>query len=492
MGFRTFILPLFWAFPLQAELPKLQFTDVTEEVVDRNPPGLGNIFDYAFIDLNDDNLLDIVVNNHHRSKGSPIWLGTTGFQFAYWGEMPEAWMPIAGFHLGEVDQDGDGRTDLICTGNEGGVVINLNRAEPGSRDLAYESVRIKKSSHLVSFLDLDVDGKLETFVRPGLIFQDLKGDPIHTGVQFGNWAAGDFNGDGLPDLFAAGVEGRWTRWNGPRKLFKNEGGTLVETGSGQPFLQNQIGGIPKVADFNQDGHFDLYLFGGKSQDGSPESVRLLLGEGSFHFKDATEAAGFSESKQKTGYSHVYLADLDNDTHVDIINQGNYGTVCLRNQGDGTFQALPKAETKVWATSSHLRFDDFDMDGKLDIVTGPLGPKWKDRPTTIRVFRNTSETANGWLKLKLRQTGGNPMSVGAVVTVYAAGTEQLLGKQMLYADTEGYHPRLHFGLAGHKQVDVTVRFPTTRKTVKFPNVCANQYLTLHSSGRSEEVVFPTAN
>lgn len=49
---------------------------MTESVVDKNPPGIGPVFDYAFVDINDDNRLDIVLNNHHRNKPSPIWLGT--------------------------------------------------------------------------------------------------------------------------------------------------------------------------------------------------------------------------------------------------------------------------------------------------------------------------------------------------------------------------------------------------------------------------------
>jgi hypothetical protein len=59
------------------------FFDVTSKVIDQNPPGLGSVFDDAFVDLNDDNLLDIVLNHHHQSKPSPIWLGTPKFKFKY-------------------------------------------------------------------------------------------------------------------------------------------------------------------------------------------------------------------------------------------------------------------------------------------------------------------------------------------------------------------------------------------------------------------------
>ena len=39
------------ASPLFAEVPKWQFADVTTKVVDKNPPGIGPIFDYALLDI---------------------------------------------------------------------------------------------------------------------------------------------------------------------------------------------------------------------------------------------------------------------------------------------------------------------------------------------------------------------------------------------------------------------------------------------------------
>lgn len=61
-----------------------RFEDVTDQVVDTNPPGKGIVFDYTFVDINDDNYLDIVLNNHHQSKPSPIWLGTPDHRFRFW------------------------------------------------------------------------------------------------------------------------------------------------------------------------------------------------------------------------------------------------------------------------------------------------------------------------------------------------------------------------------------------------------------------------
>ena len=469
--------------PLTAIAAEWSFTDVTAEVVDQNPPGIGPVFDYAFLDLNDDYLLDIVLNNHHQKKPSPIWLGTPDHKFKFWGNMPKEWLPIAGFHLGEIDHNGDGNTDLICTGNEGGVIINLNKIPPGSHKLAFDPVPLHFSSHLVSFADFNRDGSLETLIRPGQIFDDLTAAPITTGLQFGNWVVADFNNDGWLDLFAAGEKCRRENWNGPRKLFRNNKGTLEEL----PLTSSHLGGIPKAADFNKDGNMDLYIFGGTdTATGESLSMNLYLGDGKFGFRDVSEAAGISSSKQKPGYSHVYLADLDNDTHLDLINQGNYGTVFWRNHGDTTFTPLPKTQTKAWSSNAHMRFDDFDMDGLLDFVTSDNGPNWKDRPKSIRVFRNTTNNNNYWLKLQLRQPDKNTMAIGATVTITDTLSGKLLSKQSVSSDTEGSHPRLHFGLGKSREVDIKVTWPQSNKSEIFPKISADQYLSLSPGNGVEKI------
>ncbi len=255
------------------------FTDVTADVVDHNPPGIGPVFDYAFLDLNDDHFLDIVLNNHHHDKPSPIWLGTPDHTFKFWGNMPKEWLPIAGFHLGEVDLNGDGKTDLICTGNEGGVMINLSRTTPGSTMLSFDPVPIHSSSHLVSFADFNGDGSPETLIRPGQVFDDLDSGPIRKELQYGNWIVADFNNDGWPDIFAAGEKSRRAIWSGPRKMFRNNKGILEEFSLEGPLGSPHFGGIPKAADFNQDGNMDLYIFGSTdSSTGDLLSMKLYLGD----------------------------------------------------------------------------------------------------------------------------------------------------------------------------------------------------------------------
>jgi hypothetical protein len=468
-----------------------RFTDVTSKVLDKNPPGIGPIFDYAFLDVNDDNYLDIVVNNHHRSKPAPIWLGTAKHTFKFWRNMPEANMPLAGFFLGEVDLNGDGKTDLVYTGNEGGVVVNVNTASRGAREPTYKPIALRQSSYLVSFADFDGDGQLEALVRPGKMYDSTLSKVLRSDLHFGNSTISDFNNDGWPDLFASGLNGRRKHWNGPRRLFKNNQGELETVGKDSPLVTEHIEGVVRSGDFNNDGHMDLYIFDSKPTDPKDADnnhfMRLYLGDGNFGFTDVTEKAGIANSKVKSGYSMVYLADIDNDTHLDIVNQGNYGCRVWKNNGNATFSLVPRDEVP-WAVNAHMRLDDYDMDGRLDIVTAAEGPGWKDRKTTIRVFRNEINNGHHWLKLQLRQSGSNTMAVGAAVTIYESGTRTILGKRLVMCDTTGYHPRLHFGLAQHRQVDVEVRYPANKEIVRFPGVQADRYMVLRPDGSVRDVQF----
>ena len=474
-----------------ADEPAWQFTDVTVKVIDQNPPGIGPIFDYALLDINDDNRLDIVVNNHHRSKPAPIWLGTVDHTFKFWQNMPEANMPIAGFFLGEVDLNGDGRTDVVYTGNEGGVVVNLNTSPKGTHKPTYKPIALHQSSYLVAFADFDGDGRLEALVRPGQMLDSTLTKVLQSDLHFGNSTISDFNEDGWPDLFACGLNGRRKHWNGPRRLFKNNQGKLTAVRADSLLVTAHLEGIVRSGDFNNDGHMDLYIFDSKPTDPREADknhfMRLYLGNGKFGFTDVTEQAGIAASKVKSGYSMVYLADINNDTHLDIVNQGNYGCQVWKNNGKASFSVVSRDEVP-WAVGAHMRLDDYDMDGRLDVITAAAGPGWKDRPTTIRVFRNEINNGHHWLKIQLRQSDSNTMAVGASVTIYKSGTTTILGKRLVISDTTGYHPRLHFGLAKHQRVDVEVRFPASGNIVRFPGVQANRYVVLRPDGSVTDVRF----
>ncbi|MEO0007503.1 MAG: hypothetical protein RJA20_1699, partial [Bacteroidota bacterium] len=139
------------------------------------------------------------------------------------------------------------------------------------------------------------------------------------------------------------------------------------------FIYN--GGGVGVGDFNGDGLSDLYF------TGSQVDNKLYLNRGNMKFEDVTSASGTSKSNGQWS-SGVNILDINRDGRSDIyvcntfihnpqkrknllfVNQGN------NEQGIPTF--IEQAELYGIADtthSSHAQFFDSDNDGDLDLFIG---------------------------------------------------------------------------------------------------------------------------
>jgi len=95
--------------------------------------------------------------------------------------------------------------------------------------------------------------------------------------------------------------------------------------------------------------------------------------------------------------------------------------------------------------------DLNHDGALDLVfTSLMGP------VSIMMGRCTG---GGWLEVQVRQPGGNPDALGALVEITTAGGTQWrrisMGSTGAYS---GREPLAHFGLAGHPSARVRITWP----------------------------------
>jgi hypothetical protein len=89
--------------------------------------------------------------------------------------------------------------------------------------------------------------------------------------------------------------------------------------------------------------------------------------------------------------------------------------------------------------------DFDNDGRVDLA-------WLVHQGPLLLFRNVSLGHNHWLRVELRQTGGNPRAVGARVYLRLNGKTQMgeVGSSASYLSQDEL--TLHFGLGSAKHVD----------------------------------------
>ena len=146
-------------------------------------------------------------------------------------------------------------------------------------------------------------------------------------------AIGDFDGDGLPDLYFCSLEGK-------NRLYRNLGGFKFEDVTARAGVEcfGYVSRGAVFADVNGDGHADLLV--GTSGNG----VLVFLNDGHGGFKNFTSEAG-----TKTRYASVTmaLADVDGDGDLDLY-------VC------------------------NNRLEDFRDTGKVDILQVDGKPKIPER------------------------------------------------------------------------------------------------------------------
>jgi hypothetical protein len=201
----------------------------------------------------------------------------------------------------------------------------------------------------------------------------------------------------------------------------------------------------------------------------PTTPALLLHKAS-GFVESTSAAGLSAP---VSCSSANAGDLDNDGDVDLYlvctdGVSNLENILYVNDGTGKFTqqagaggaggVTGAAITDGAGTGENVVIADYDVDGFLDLfVTNGLNKDPKVLGGPDQLFHNDGNS-NHWVELDLVGTVGNRDAVGARVQAVAGGKTQLRVQDGGYHRWAHNHKRLHFGLAGAQQVNLTVEWP----------------------------------
>jgi hypothetical protein len=166
-----------------------------------------------------------------------------------------------------------------------------------------------------------------------------------TGGQF---ALGDFNGDGRMDLVNYGRE---------LNVLLNRGGDVFEP-SWQGTISNpaDIGQV-SVADVTGDGQLDVIMR-------ATWTVAVAPGRGDGTF------APFVETRNLPVNSQWLLVDLDGDRLPELVDVDGVGLVIHTPQRDGSFRlaaTVPLAAKWDWDLSLPVA-GDFDGDGRIDLMS----------------------------------------------------------------------------------------------------------------------------
>jgi hypothetical protein len=277
----------------------------------------------------------------------------------------------------------DGRTIDVVTppGTEGPADVEV--VNPGGRSGALRTVfryfrlRSREAPARLGRATLFVDAT----ERAGVGFKHTR-DQLMMPLG-GGAAAGDFDGDGLVDLFV-------TNSNGPNALYRNNGdGTFTDVaeaaGVARPLRSAHGAGW---ADYDNDGYLDLFVAAyGESR------LYRNTGPPAFRFADVTAAAGVGDPDRTYRTTGVAWGDFDGDGYLDLLvvrhldesdpaillqTPRNLAPVVrplalYRNNRDGTFTNVThwlgdarEYPSPVKGAGFKPAFVDFDNDGDLDI------------------------------------------------------------------------------------------------------------------------------
>lgn len=263
------------------------------------------------------------------------------------------------------DYNNDGLLDIFFT--NGAAIPSLEKTDPGYWN------RLYRNNGDGSFTDVTESA-------------GLKGAGYSMGV-----AAGDYDNDGLVDLYVTGVN--------RNQLFHNNGdGTFTDVTekAGVPGMVQGIGKAWSVAagwfDYNNDGLLDLFVVNYLNYDiktartcptngvpaycspnefqGTPDILYRNNGDGTF-----TDVSKQSHISQYIGKGMgLSFGDYDNDGLTDIfISNDTYQNFLLHNNGDGTFSDMAMSAGVQYNESGKniagmgADFRDIDNDGRPDIL-----------------------------------------------------------------------------------------------------------------------------
>jgi len=454
------------------------FTDVAPElgIADVNKPGTGVSMGAVWGDYDNDGYPDLFLikwgkpmlfhNDHGKGftdvsaqAGLPKWINaSTALWFDYDGD-GRLDLFVGGYYNENVDlwhlkttkimpdsfeyADNGGRKYLFHNLGNGkfeevsaklGIVSRRWALASGAADLS-------RTGHPDLFIANDY-GVSELYVNDGKRFHE---EGAQTGVGFApksgmNVAFGDIFNQGKYSVYVSNISEDGILIQGNNMWVPKEGtGDSLQYENMARDLGVELGGWSfgaQFGDFNNDGNLDLFLTNG------------------YISADRNRSYWYDFAKVAGGNSTI-IGDAKNWPAFDGRSLSGYQQKRVwLNDGAGKFEDVAEA---VGVTDTHdgrsVAVGDLWNNGALDVVVANQnGP--------VLIYKNHVDPADKWIEFQLEGTKSNRDAIGAEITLYWNGQQQIqeiTGGNGFAAQND---LRLHFGLGKYPKIEkAVIRWPS---------------------------------
>jgi hypothetical protein len=316
------------------------------------------------------------------------------------------------------------------------------------------------------------------------------------GIDSRRWAlaaaAADLQGTGHPDLFVANDYG-------VSELYINDGKKFHEAGA-----ETGIGFAPKsgmnvaFGDIMDQGKYSVYV------SNISENGVLIQGNNLWVPKEGTSGVGTQYENlardmgvELGGWSFgAQFGDLNNDGNLDLYLTNGYVSLARNRSywydfskvagGNSTIIGDAKnwpsmngrslsgyQQKKVWLNDGAGRFVDVAQavgvtdtyDGRSVALadlwnTGALDVVVANQRGPLLIYKNTVNPNNKWIEFQLEGTKSNRSAIGAEVTIFWDGKEQIQQVSGGSGFAAQNDRRLHFGLGANPRIEkAVIRWPS---------------------------------